>query len=181
MKIFLWFHSRRQIHWSELRGLRRWCAFFIATFLGIGLLPLAPGTFGSLAALPIAKLCSEWELFTRFVVCGLLLLVGSWGAQIFDEMMGTADNQNIVIDEVIGVIIASWTTAGHWTSLIAAFLFFRIFDIFKLPPVRQLDQWSRQKAKTPFFKGLGVIADDVVAGLQALFVIIVLQYFSVLP
>jgi phosphatidylglycerophosphatase A len=94
-------------------------------------------------------------------------------------MMGTGDNQNIVIDEVIGLGITAWTAGRDLKTLFAAFVLFRFFDVIKPPPVRQVDLWSKRQA-SPWAGGFGVIADDIVAGFQALAVILVLQYYQVL-
>ena len=100
--------------------------------------------------------------------------------------MGTGDNQNIVIDEVIGLGITAWTSGHEWKTLLAAFFAFRFFDVLKPFPVRLVDRWSKKKAEekgsalAPWWGGFGVIADDILAGFQGLVVILIFQHFDLL-
>jgi phosphatidylglycerophosphatase A len=91
-------------------------------------------------------------------------------------MMSTGDNQNIVIDEVVGFGVAtlSLQSTERWGWVIA-FLLFRFFDGVKLPPVRQIDQWSKNHPSA-WMGGVGVLADDFVAALQTLGLILLLQH-----
>jgi phosphatidylglycerophosphatase A len=178
--------SRNLIRWNRVRGPRATAAFIIATAFGAGLTPLAPGTMGALFGVPLAYFSSEWDWVLRVLFWVFLSAIGTWAATVFDETMETGDNQRIVIDEVIGLGICAWTAGQNLTTLAAAFVLFRFFDIVKPPPVRQLDRWSKKKAaqtSDPFarwYGGFGVIADDIAAGLQGLAVILILQYFRVL-
>jgi phosphatidylglycerophosphatase A len=177
-----WLHSNRNVHWEKLTGFRSRIAFCLATVFGTGLLPWAPGTFGTLAALPVVGLTFNLNDLTRFLFWTGLFLVGSWSAQVVDETMGTSDNQNIVIDEVLGYGISSWSAGINWECCLAAFFLFRFFDVMKFFPVRELDHWSKLHSKSSFLKGMGVMADDAVAGVQALCVVWILQhYFHFLP
>ena len=172
------YSARRKIDWEKVRGAKSVAAFWIATALGAGLFPIAPGTMGTLMALPIAYFTNEWDLTIRILFWLGLTVLGTWAATVFDQMMKTGDNQNIVIDEVIGLGITAWTAGRDLKTLAVAFVLFRIFDVIKPPPVRQLDQWSKNQS-SPWAGGFGVIADDMVAGLQALMVILVLQSLHV--
>ncbi|MEO5970698.1 MAG: phosphatidylglycerophosphatase A [Bdellovibrionia bacterium] len=173
------YSARRKIVWENVRGAKSVSAFWIATALGAGLFPIAPGTMGTLVALPIAYYTNEWDLTARLLFWVGLTVLGSWAATVFDQMMKTGDNQNIVIDEVIGLGITAWTAGRDLKTLAVAFVLFRIFDVVKPPPVRQVDLWSKNQA-SPWAGGFGVIADDIVAGFQALGVILVLQYLHVI-
>jgi len=173
------YSARRQIDWKRIRGVKSVSAFCVATALGAGLFPVAPGTMGTLVALPIAYFTNEWDLMARVLFWLGWMILGTWAAMVFDQMMKTGDNQNIVIDEVIGLGITAWTAGRDLKTLAAAFVLFRIFDVIKPPPVRQLDRWSKNQS-SPWAGGFGVIADDIVAGLQALAVILVLQHYRVL-
>jgi phosphatidylglycerophosphatase A len=154
-------------------------AAIVATAAGAGLSPVAPGTMGSLVALPIAYFTRHWSWEVRLAFWGFLTLVGTWAAKVFDQLMETRDNQCIVIDEVIGIGITSWTVGDDLKTWCFAFVCFRFFDILKPPPVRQVDRWS--KNKSAWSAGFGVIADDMVAGLQGLGLIILLQGLHFLP
>lgn len=179
--------SRRVIRWENIQGPRGIFSVVIATALGAGLFPIAPGTMGTLVGMPIAYFSSDWPIFERILLWLFLLIVGTWSAKIFDELMGTQDNQNIVIDEVVGLGITAWTAGQNLHTLIAAFILFRFFDILKPSPVRQIDEWSRKKAShknhhlAAWWSGFGVMADDLVAGFQGLLVILILQKFHILP
>lgn len=180
--------SRSYIDWKRIKDLRSILAVTVATALGAGLVPKAPGTMGTLVAIPLAWATRNWDWPPRVALWIGLTALGTWAARVLDSLMGTGDNQCIVIDEVIGLGITSWTLSGTGNSVagwIAAFLLFRLFDIVKLPPVRQVDQWSKKKALeksplAPWWGGFGVIADDIMAGFQGLLVLFLLQYFQFL-
>ncbi len=162
-----------------MRGIKVLSALSIATAMGAGLFPVAPGTMGTLVAMPLAYYSRDWSWFSRVALWLGLTLIGTWAAKVFDETMETGDNQNIVIDEVVGLGITSWTAGNDLKTWIAAFLLFRFFDVLKPPPVRQIDGWSK-KQSSPWWGGFGVIADDIVAGFQGLAVILILQWMNVL-
>lgn len=180
MKKSGFYSARRKIVWKKIRGVEPALAFWVATASGAGLFPVAPGTMGTLVGLPLAFLVNDWSWPLRITFWIGLTLVGTWSARRMDQMMGTQDNQNIVIDEVIGMGVTAWTAGQGIETWIAAFLLFRLFDVVKLPPVRQIDQWSK-KQSNPYWDGFGVIADDIVAGFQGLGVILILQILGVLP
>jgi phosphatidylglycerophosphatase A len=174
------YSGRRTIVWKNLRTPKSVVAMLVATALGAGLFPLAPGTMGSLVAIPLAFWSNSWHMAVRLAFWLILTGLGTWAAKIFDEKMQTGDNQNIVIDEVIGLGITAWTAGQEWKTLTAAFIFFRFFDIVKIPPVLHVDLWSKNQASS-MWAGFGVIADDIVAGFQALGVILLLQWLQYLP
>jgi phosphatidylglycerophosphatase A len=142
----------------------------VATFFGAGLLPWAPGTWGALAALPIA-----WALHVLTGPLGLVLatgvatLAGWWATAAETRDSADQDPSEIVIDEVAGQWVALWPVslgAAHagldplrlWPGILAAFVLFRAFDILKPGPVGWAD-----RLHTP----LGVMLDDVIAGVLA--------------
>lgn len=149
----------------------------IATFLYVGRLPFAPGTFGSLAALPFGYLVHRFAGFPGLAVATLALFALGWWATAA-ETRGRDDHDpgEIVIDEVVGQWIALWPLSfGLWHAgvdpaifpypgWIGAFLMFRLFDILKPWPV----SWADRKS-TAF----GVMFDDVLAGLMAAIVVMV--------
>lgn len=173
--------DQRKINWEKVKGWEPWTALLTGTFFGSGLLPKAPGTWGTLAAMPLAWFLAPESLALKLFVWSLLLAAGTWSGKKFHDLFGVADNQNIVIDEVVGLGITSLFIArGDWKLWVAAFFFFRLFDIIKPPPVRAVDRWSKGKPGeklNPWISGFGVMADDVVAGLQGLIVILLLARF----
>lgn len=170
-------NTRRKIQWDRLAGIRAWSAFATATACGAGLSPYGPGTAGTLFAIPLAYSTQNWEFWARLGLWIGILGIGTWSAKVFDELMETSDNQNVVIDEVLGLGIASWAAGESLAAWIAAFLFFRLFDITKPPPVRQFDRWS--KNASGWLGGFMVMMDDLVAGFQALAIVLILQWLHV--
>jgi phosphatidylglycerophosphatase A len=178
-------HSkRRPLDWSLVRTPRTILAVFVATAGGAGLGPWAPGTWGTLVGIPIAYFTRDWPISVRLGLWAGLLAIGTWSAEVFDRTMQSTDNQNIVIDEVVGMGITSWTVTTSMAGLtgfgyiqwLVAFLLFRTFDVWKPYPIRLLDRWSKTATG---MSGFGVMADDVLAGVYGLLVMIALRYFGV--
>lgn len=176
--------DRRPLDWKKVSGPSEWAAVLTGTFFGSGLLPKMPGTWGTAAAVPLAwwvnGLSPDLSLWLKPLLWTTLLFAGTWAGKKFQELFGAADNQNIVMDEVVGLGITAWTAGTDWKNLICAFVLFRFFDIVKVPPVRQLDRWSKEHADDPWSGGFGVMADDLVAGIQALIVMMALQKYGIL-
>lgn len=139
-------------------------ANFFALGFGSGLAPRAPGTFGTLAALPpylfwLQGLSLPWFL----AVIALSFLLGIWLCAATASDLGVHDHPGIVWDEFVGLWVSCIALPTGWPWLLAAFVLFRFFDILKPWPIRWLDR------KVP--GGLGIMADDLLAGLFALAVI----------
>ena len=132
-------------------------SILLATFFYVGKIPKAPGTWGTLATIPLwyllAQLNPLWYMTGTFMV----VLLGIFVAQVYEKNAGHHDSKEIVIDEVAGFLIAMTWLPMTWQSVVAGFLLFRFFDIVKPPPIRQIDQRMQG--------GIGVMADDVAAGL----------------
>jgi phosphatidylglycerophosphatase A len=154
----------------------RW-ARLVATFFGIGRLRPGPGTWASLATVLI------WWLLTRWITAGwrslaagllaaLVILIGIPAATRVARAAAIKDPQFVVIDEVAGQLITLIGVPVSWKSLLLGFILFRGFDIVKPPPVRQLEQLP---------EGLGIVMDDVAAGLYALLIMHVLLKLGILP
>ncbi len=141
-------------------------ATLIATGLGIGLLPKAPGTWASLAALPVG-----WLIQTEFGAAGLLIAAavtfaaGWWAAAWIAEASGIFDPGFVVIDEIAGQLLILAGAPLDWRFYLAAFLLFRLFDIWKPFPINWLDRTVKG--------GFGIMLDDVAAALYALILIAV--------
>ena len=142
-------------------------AIAIASWFGSGFAPKAPGTVGSLAALPLIwPLLYFSPLWLVAVVTIFLFLAGTWAAGVAGQAWGKVDHGSIVIDEVVGMILAvsiPFYLLGQWADLptVAAvsFVTFRCFDIAKPWPVSLIDRHMKT--------GMGVMLDDVAAGLYA--------------
>ena len=136
-------------------------AHFVALGFGAGLSPVAPGTVGTLVAIPIAALLRSQGDDAAFAIAIVAFLaVGAWAAQVTGRDLGVADHGSIVIDEVAAFLLVLYFVGGDPVREGIAFVLFRIFDIVKPPPIRQLDAaWKN---------GLGVMADDLLAAAYAL-------------
>lgn len=131
----------------------------IATFLFTGHSPKAPGTAGSLAALPLAYVLMGGGPLAMLAGLVAVTLLGTWAADRYCAATGRHDNQRIVIDEVAGILITLLPVSRSLGNLVLGFLLFRLFDIWKPGPVRLIDR--RVKG------GFGVMADDLAAGALA--------------
>jgi phosphatidylglycerophosphatase A len=142
-------------------------AHFIALGFGSGLAPFAPGTFGTLVAIPLALVLHGYGdgIFVAAIV--VALVAGAWSAQVTGRALGVPDHGSIVIDEVAAFLLVLFFVGVEPLRIAVAFGLFRFFDIVKPPPIRQLD--------AAFKNGIGVMADDVMAALYALAVFAVLQ------
>ncbi|HEX9489214.1 MAG TPA: phosphatidylglycerophosphatase A [Stellaceae bacterium] len=135
-------------------------AALLATWFGAGLLPGAPGSWGSLAALPFA-----WAIATLFgpaallVAAAVLFVVGWWAAEQVGRASGVADEGSIVIDEVAGQWLTLAVAPPSAEAYVLGFVLFRLFDITK--------PWPARAAERNLPGGLGVMADDIVAGVYA--------------
>ncbi len=145
-------------------------ATLIATWFGVGLLPRAPGTWGSLAALPLAWIVvAGLGPFAFPVVIALLFVAGWWASADVVERGGGGDPSYIVVDEVVGQLIALSVVPADPLYYALAFLGFRFFDIVKPWPI----SWADRSVKG----GLGVMLDDVFAGLAVAIIFVVYLYF----
>ena len=134
-------------------------AHALATWFGVGHLPKAPGTFGTLAAVPLALALAWagawWAVMPAAVVVTLL---GAWAGGIVARETGLKDPQVVVIDEVAGYLLTCSFGPPGWRTAALAFVLFRVFDIWKPGPVQKLESLPG---------GWGVMADDLGAGLLA--------------
>ncbi|MBF0284447.1 MAG: phosphatidylglycerophosphatase A [Magnetococcales bacterium] len=141
------------------RGPRPWLALSVATLGGAGLSPKAPGTVGTLVALPLG--IGLQALGTPWLAAAALLLLpaGIWAANRAIAWWGDKDPQAVVVDEAAGLFLALLPALPEWPWWGAAFLLFRLFDILKPGPVGWLDR--------RLTGGWGVMADDLAAGAMA--------------
>jgi phosphatidylglycerophosphatase A len=152
----------------DLRFLFRHPAHFIALGFGAGLAPVAPGTFGTLVAIPLATLLRAHvptSVFAGAIVA--FTLVGVWAAQVTGRNLGVADHQAIVWDEVVAFLLVLFFVGDDGVRVAFAFLLFRLFDIVKPPPIRQLDAALKN--------GFGVMVDDLAAAAYTLVVLALWQ------
>jgi phosphatidylglycerophosphatase A len=142
----------------------------IATWFGCGYAPVAPGTVGSAAAILLAWLLRNYITPIEFGVMGVILAIpGIWAAGVTAREIESKDPQIVVVDEVVGQwITLAGATALNWHGWLLAFALFRIFDIWKPAPVRQLERLPG---------GLGIVADDAMAGVYGALVLFSAGWF----
>lgn len=143
-----------------------------ATLGPVGFLPKAPGTWGSAAAIITAPfLFFPLPLPVRVIVLGLLFYFGAIVCTAAEKELGEKDPSSVVIDEVLGqwIVFLPFPGIVSW-HVIAGFILFRIFDIFKPWPVRASEKWLKS--------GYGVMIDDVFAGLYAMLGLALLRYLT---
>ncbi len=151
-------------------------ATLVATFFGIGRLRPGPGTWGSAATVVLwaalsHRLAASLRTPTAIVLAVLVTLIGIPAATLMARGSGMKDPQFVVIDEVAGQLVALIAVPLAWKSFLAGFILFRVFDIVKPPPVRQLEAIP---------EGGGIVLDDVAAGLYALGTMHLLLHFGLL-
>jgi phosphatidylglycerophosphatase A len=156
-------------------------ALFFATACGLGYIPIAPGTFGSLAGvilywivapriLSLTHFASGWTVtssvtvdhfsLAAIAICILLAIVGVWASNRVEKFSLTKDPQYVVIDEVSGQFLTYLLALAplNWKYLLVGFILFRVFDIWKPFPARQAESLPG---------GWGIMADDWIAGIYA--------------
>lgn len=131
----------------------------LAFGFGSGLSPVAPGTAGTLAALPLYLLLAAQPLWLYSALVVAAALFGVWLCGQASERLGVHDHRGIVWDEFVGVWIALWAVPPEPLWIGAGFLAFRIFDIAKPWPISWLDEHARG--------GFGIMVDDIAAGVFA--------------
>ena len=146
----------------------------IATSFGAGFSPVAPGTMGALVAILvwcILWLCMAYSTL-QWTLAGLIVvftIIGVWSTTVSDRYWGE-DPSKVVIDETVGEWIALLAVpAGqHWAYIVAAVVLFRFFDIFKPLGVRSMENLKG---------GYGIMADDILSGVYAAVVMLLVDYF----
>jgi len=172
------FKSIKKKEWNSASRFKAFCSIFIATVGGVGFFPIAPGTLGTLVGIA----CS-WMLqtnFNRFSLLLLLIGMGTWAIKEFNQMTQSKDHPSIVIDEVVGILIATLSCQKNMVHWVTIFFIFRFFDIFKIFPVNQVESWAERQTN-PWTQAVGVIGDDIVAGLEAYGVMVFLEFFQFFP
>jgi len=133
---------------------------FIATGAGSGYLPVAPGTWGSAVGVLLWLPLSRLGTASYFACVAVLFVLGVIASGAAEKIVDAPDPSIVVIDEIVGQLIALGFAPAHPVALLAGFLLFRLFDILKPFPAGWIDQHLHG--------GLGVMLDDVVAGIYAL-------------
>jgi len=143
---------------------------FLAFGFGFGLAPVAPGTFGTLVAIPIYYLLMGLPVWAYIAIVVALFLFGIFLCETTSNNLKVHDHSGIVWDEIVGYLITMIAAPQGWQWAIIGFILFRFFDILKPWPIKTID--------TKIKGGFGIMFDDVVAGIFGLIIIqaIVLFY-----
>ena len=136
---------------------RERAVLFLATGFFIGTVPFAPGTFGSIIGLPICFLISRLDILIGVICTVLFILFAIWVAAAAEKVLKKKDAGEIVIDEIAGLIVTFIGLPFTLKTVIAGFIIFRTFDILKPFPIRTFEK--------KVTGGLGVVLDDVLAGI----------------
>lgn len=132
---------------------------FLAFGFGSGLSGKAPGTMGTVAAIPLYLAFAQTSMVVYSVLTIGVTIVGIWICGIAADKLGEHDFGGIVWDEIAGYLITMWLVPFTWQTVIVGFVLFRIFDIVKPWPIK----WADQKVHG----GLGIMLDDVLAAVFA--------------
>ena len=132
---------------------------FLAFGFGSGLSPRAPGTAGTLVAIPLYLLFAEWSLLQYTLLVLVSAVLGVWICGAASRQLQVHDHPGIVWDEFVGYWITMWAVPVDWVWIIAGFVVFRVYDIVKPWPVNVLDR--------KVGGGFGIMIDDVLAGVMA--------------
>lgn len=158
--------AKKQMSAGQRRALLATPAGWLACGFGSGLAPVAQGTFGSLAALLPWLLLRDLSLPLYVLVLLFGFAVGAWACNVASRALGVADHRSLVWDEFIGqwvALLPLLMVPAPWWAIVVGFALFRLFDVWKPWPISWLDRHVKG--------GMGVMVDDVVAGVFAAIVL----------
>jgi len=133
-------------------------AFACASVLGAGFAPGLPGTFGTLAGLPLVIGFARAGPLAEVLLVFLFTVLAIWSSDAGAGVLAKKDPPEVVIDEVAGILVTFLLVPLSWVNLCLGFVLFRLFDILKPYPVRRVENLRG---------GIGIVADDLLAGLYA--------------
>lgn len=145
-------------------------AHFCALGFGSGLAKKAPGTFGTLAGLPLFWVISGLGIYSQLAIIFAMFLIGIYFCDRTGKALGVSDHGGIVWDEMVAIMLVLTVTPYQWQWWLTAFVLFRLFDIWKPAPIRQCD--ARIKG------GFGVMLDDLLAAIYAIISLKILLWLS---
>jgi phosphatidylglycerophosphatase A len=148
-------------------------AHFLALGFGAGLAPFVPGTFGTLVAIPIAIVLRPAgnAVFALAIAAGFA--IGVWAAGVAGRALGDDDHGAIVWDEVVAFLLVLFFVGTDWRRIVLAFALFRVFDMVKPPPIREVER--------RLSGGVGAMADDLLAAAYTLIVFAIVQRLGLIP
>ncbi len=132
---------------------------FLGLGFGSGLAPFAPGTFGTIAAIPVYLLMQHLQLTIYLLITAIFFVLGIYICQKSADWLGKDDPSAVVWDEIVGYLVTMIAAPAGWQWLIIGFVLFRFFDILKPWPISWFDK--------NLHGGMGIMVDDVIAGVFA--------------
>lgn len=144
--------------------------YFAAFGLGSGAMPFAPGTFGTLLAIPFYLLLRPFPLSAYLTFVILFIIFSAWISDRISREIHTHDHPGMCIDEFAGFFVTMIGAPAGWIWVVLGFLLFRLFDIWKPWPINVIDE--------KVHGGFGMILDDIVAGIFAMVIIHLLMRFT---
>jgi phosphatidylglycerophosphatase A len=158
-------NKKRKIHIKELNDP----VVFTALGFGSGLFPVAPGTAGTLASVPLVYFLQQQTYLIYALATLFVLITGPWVCGYAAKKLQVHDHSGIVYDEVAGFLITMSLAPTGWQWLLAGFALFRFFDAVKPWPISWFDR--------NVHGGFGIMLDDVIAGIFSLCCLLVLNHF----
>ncbi len=140
-------------------ALKEAFTLLLSSWFGVGRLPLAPGTWGTLGAVPLVLIISYFGPVPAVISLAVIIPLAVWTSGISQKLIKKDDPPEVVIDEVAGYFVTVFLLPFSWWSFILGFLLFRFFDILKPFPIGMIDKKVRG--------GIGICLDDIVAGVYA--------------
>lgn len=157
---------------QKLRLGGRRLLYLIAIGLGVGAVPIAPGTFGTVIAVPLYLLLRDLPALVYLGWVLALFAIGIGICRAAERHIGVHDHPAVVFDEIVGFLITMFLAPPQWAFIVAGFILFRLFDVWKPFPIRAVEHKVRG--------GLGTMLDDALAGMYG-FAALQALAFLVLP
>ena len=154
---------------SRRSGLYGKIVLLLSTWFGIGFLPAAPGTFGTLATVPLVLGLNQLGNVCRVLGSAVIIAVAVWASGQYQALSGRSDPGEVVIDEVAGFSLTMLLLPFSWMTLGLGFAFFRLFDILKPYPMKRLERIRG---------GVGIVIDDLVAAIYAIVCVRLILFFQ---
>jgi phosphatidylglycerophosphatase A len=160
-------NAKPPLRWSADPALLRNPIHLLAFGFGAGLAPRAPGTFGTLVAVPIVLGVMQFGFVAHLAFAIVATAAGIWLCGESARRLGVHDHPGIVWDEITGYTVTMLAAPSDWPWLVGGFVLFRFFDIVKPWPIREADH--------SLSGGLGIMLDDIIAGIFAAAILLAVQ------
>lgn len=144
--------------------------YFVAFGFGSGAMPFAPGTFGTLMAIPFYLLLQPLSLYAYLITVLGFIIISSWICQYVSRKIAVHDHPGMCLDEFAGFFVTMIHAPAGWHWILLGFILFRLFDIWKPWPISILDE--------KIHGGFGMVLDDIVAGVFAMLIIQLLSLMA---